>query len=75
MTVDEAGRDQAALAVDVVSGFEIRGRFTLRPGINNGSVARGDQTARDGTESFPVRRQRRKVSVSPDAVTVHGGTL
>ena len=74
VTVDETRRDQPPLAIDVMRRFERR-RFALWPGIGNTSIVRGDEAALDDTESWPVGRQRRKVSVSPDAVTVHGGTL
>ena len=49
-------------------------RIALRAGIDDAAVPAGDEAVGDETQSFGAHESR-KVSVSPDAVTVHGGTI
>ena len=74
VAVDESRRDEPALAVGVLRGGEIAGRFGSRAGVVDEPVMARDEAVVDEAQALAVR-EGRKASVSPNAVTVHGGTL
>ena len=73
VAVDETRRDEAALAVDVFGGRQLL-RIARGAGEGNESAPAGDEAVGDEPQSL-VARESRKVSVAPDAVTVHAGTI
>ena len=68
MTVDQARRDPAAVAIDPLPRVERGRRVRGGAGIDDAAVAGGDQAVIDQTEALARRRKRCKTAPVPDAV-------
>src|SRR5262249_37403647 len=68
VTVDEAGRNPASLAIDPIDRVGIDREIRLRARINDMTIARGDQTALDLAEIGTIGPQGCEPGIVPDPV-------
>src|SRR6202012_4073023 len=70
--VDQAGRDPAAFAVDDLRRVQRR-RISRSAGVDDASVAGGEDAGEHGPPTRRPRGQRRQPRLSPDPIAPHGG--
>ncbi len=75
VTVDEARRDPASLAIDDLERIQVRRRALGGTRVRDEPVAAGDETVVDDSEAIAAGRHRGEAGISPDPVTTHAGNI
>src|SRR3954449_2462037 len=72
MTIDEARRDPAPLAIDPLRRVDIDRKFRRRTGIGDAAIARGNHALLDQPEPRQRLAQGREPRIVPDPIEALG---